>query len=297
MRYWYIAIAVLAVLLLAVILWVLIRRRCARKRVCCRTDEEKCRDLNGTVGAWGFRYDLCQDIFYSRKDAWQRQAGYGRFYDEHAIAMGMVFECEPFCFVYGGRQYLFEVWKGQYGMSTGAEIGLYVSDEINEEHPEKLFYRSVPDEEMLSMRFVLRKQGRILMMREERHWWLTGFVLGEFSQPDELGMEIAIRFQDAGMQKAFCGAMLRAGYPCEEICSSGNRVYFRFLRPHTAQVRHGRLRVRLVQFKNRRNCRRYLHVTRCFTRTIDRVDYLGMCFPLLYRRIGRCSKIRRKRKA
>ncbi len=296
MKYLYIAAGILAVLLILLVIWVLVWRRRARCKVRERCDEEKCQDLNRAVGNFGFQYDICQDIFYSTKDAWQREMGYGRIYDEHAISMGMVFDCEPIYFSYNQKSYLLEFWKGQYGMSTGAEIGFYVSDEVGGEHPERLFYRCVSDEEMLQMRFVLRKKGRILVMREEKHWWLTGFVLGEFSQKEELGMEVSITFRDCQMRNAFYEALLRAGYKKENICLNGCRVRFSFTKPCHACPKHCRLRVWWVQWKNKRNCRRYRRVTGCFVRTIDRVDYLGMCFPWLYRLLGRFSRIPCKKK-
>lgn len=221
MKYLYIAAGILAVLIILLVIWVICFRRHARCKVRLRCDEEKCRDLNRAIGVFGFQYDICQDIFYSKKDAWQREMGYGKIYDEHAISMGMVFDCEPLYFSCNGRSYLIELWKGQYGMSTGAEIGFYVSDEEAGAHPERLFYRSVSDEEMLCMRFVLRKKGRILMIREEKHWWLTGFVLGEFSHKEELGMEISITFRDCQMRNAFYDALLAAGYRKENICVNG----------------------------------------------------------------------------
>ncbi len=296
MKYLYIAAGILAVLIILLVIWVICFRRHARCKVRLRCDEEKCRDLNRAIGVFGFQYDICQDIFYSKKDAWQREMGYGKIYDEHAISMGMVFDCEPLYFSCNGRSYLIELWKGQYGMSTGAEIGFYVSDEEAGAHPERLFYRSVSDEEMLCMRFVLRKKGRILMIREEKHWWLTGFVLGEFSHKEELGMEISITFRDFQMRNAFYDALLAAGYRKENICVNGASVRFSFTRPCHACPKHCRLRVWWVQWKNKRNCRRYRRVTRCFVRTIDKVDYLGMCFPWLYRLLGRCSRIPCKKK-
>lgn len=296
MKYLYIAAGILAALLVLLVIWLLVWRRHARCRVKERRDEEKCNDLNRAVAPFGFQYDICQDIFYSTRDAWQREMGYGKIYDEHAIAMGMVFDCEPLYFSCNGKSYLLELWKGQYGMSTGAEIGFYVSDEAGSGHPERLFYRCASDEEMLQMRFVLRKKGRILVMREERHWWLTGFVPGEFSHKEELGMEAAITFQDCQMRDAFYEALLRAGYRKDNIRLDGACVRFGFTKPCYAGPKHCRLRVWWVQWKNKRNCRRYRRVTGCFARTIDRVDYLGMCFPWLYRLLGRFSRIPRKKK-
>ncbi len=294
MKYIYIAAGILAALLILWIICMLIRRWRARCLVRTRTDEEKLKELNKAVMPFGFRYDICQDIFFSMQDAWQRKMGYGRIYDENAPGMNMVIDCEPLYFVYDGRSYMFELWKGQYGIATGAEAGLYVSDEVDTEHPQKLFYHSVADEEMLSMRFILRKKGRILMIRDEIHWWLTGFVLGEFSKPEELGMDVAVTFKNYRMRNAFYDSLLRAGYHKDNIFTSGMQVRFSFTRPHTKQPKHLKIRIRFIQFMNKRNCRRYLKITGCFVRTIDRLDYLGMCFPGLYRMLGAFSRVPQK---
>ncbi len=291
MKYLYIVLGILAVLLLIWIICTLIRRWRVRCIIKIRTDEEKCRDLDNIIMPFGFKYDICQDIFFSTKDAWQRNMGYGRIYDEQAIRLNMIFDCEPLYFEYDRRSYMIELWKGQYGITTGGEIGFYVCDEINRENPEKLFYRSVSDEEMLSMRFTLRKNGRIIMIRDEKHWWVTGFSLGEYSKPNELSMEITIVFQDCRMRNAFYNALLDAGYHKNNICLNGMSVRFCFSKPCTKQPKHCKLRVCWVNRMNRKNCKRYLRVARCYTRTIDRLDYLRMCFPGLYRMICNLSRI------
>lgn len=296
MKYFYIVMGVLLALLILGILLVQFRRWRARKLVRSRSDEEKYRDLNDAIGPFGFQYDICQELFYAMKNGWQREMGYSRIYDDNAIRLGMVIDSEPFYFKYGGRNYLLEIWKGQYGLTTGAEIGLYVSDEESKE-PEKLFYQSVTDAEMVGMRFVLRKGDRILMIRDEKHWWLTGFLLGEFSRPEELEMDVAITFADYRMRNAFYDAMLDAGYSNNEIYVDGAQVRFVFAKPRTIQPKHWKIRVRFAQWLNKRFCKKYFRATGWFTRTLDRVDYLGMCFPFLYRMLGRLSRQKKKRKA
>lgn len=291
MMYFYIVGGMFAIVLFLLLIWVFTFRFRARYMVKRRTDAEKCSDLNKAIDPFGFQYDINQDIFYAKRDAWQRNMGYGRIYDVNAINANMVIDCESIYFVYNNRSYMLEIWKGQYGISTGAEIGLYVTDEIDREHPERLFYNSVTDSEMLPMRFVLRKEGRILMIRDEVHWWLTGFVLGEFSRTNELGMEVSIAFPDYQMRNAFCLAMVDAGYARESIYVSGLRVSFIFTRPHTKQPNHTRLRIRFTQWLNKGNCKRYHRLTKCFTRTIDKVDYIGMCFPGIYRLLGTLSRL------
>lgn len=291
MKYVYITAGAFVVLVLIWAIGLCFYRWRARCLVRKRTDEEKCRDLNSVILPFGFQYDICQDIFYSTKHAWQREVGYSRLYDEQAIAMNMVFHCEPIYFTCHNKSYLLELWKGQYGMAAGAEIGLYVSDEVDTEHPERLIYRSISDEEMPSMRFVLRKRRCILAIRDDIHWWLTGFVLGEFVWPWELRMEACVSFRDEQMQNAFYQALLRAGYPKDAVCINGSSVCFCFGCPYTKQPCHFFLRVRFIQWKNQRRCRKFQNVTRCFVRTLDKLDYLAMCFPRLYRMLVGMSRI------
>ncbi len=294
MRNLYIVIGILAVLVLLGILFVAFRRARAKRLVKRRSDEEKIGDLNNAISPFGFQYDICQDVFYAMRDGWQREMGYKKIYDENAIRLNMVIDCEPLYFTVDGKSYLLELWKGQYGMTTGGEIGFYVSDEVDAEHPEQLFYKSVADEEMPEMRFVLRKKGRILMIRDERHWWLTGFALGEFSKPEELGMEVSLSFPNPRMRNAVYDALLRIGYERENVFVDGLRLRFGFTRPRTEQPKHLKLRVRWVQWKNKRFCKKYFRVTKGFVRTIDRVDYLGMCFPRLYRMLGKLNRQKKR---
>ncbi|MBN1962231.1 MAG: DUF4474 domain-containing protein [Deltaproteobacteria bacterium] len=78
----------------------------------------------------GFCYSPEQDIIYSRMDAWQRKFGYAYSYDIAApITISAIIDCEPFFFHYNNKHWMIELWKGQYGLETGAEIGIYNSDE------------------------------------------------------------------------------------------------------------------------------------------------------------------------
>ncbi len=284
MKYVWIALAIVCLILILLCFCLYLRRRWARKQVCKRTDARKCLDLNSALEPFGFCYDMQKDIFCSNMHSWQRTLGYCRFYDENAPIMNMVIDCEPFYFRYNGYDWLIEVWKGQYGMSTGAEIGIYRTVAEPGREPRDLFYESIPDAERLPMSMVLKKQNRVLFERTDYHWWLTGFKLGEFSHREELSMFVKITFPNAEMRNAFCDALGAAGYTNQEIGVDRLTVCFCFDRPKTKQPkRHCRLMLWWIQRKNRKNCKRYWKVTNVFRRTIDRVDYIGFCFPGLYK--------------
>lgn len=179
----------------------------------------------------GFSYDPKQDIFYSIKKPWQKKFGYCRLYEEIAPLMNCIFECEPICFEYEGKKWLIEFWKGQYGMTTGCEIGVYTKD--SDSH--SMIYKAVGPEDNLLMSATLVKNGDVLFEREDRHWWLTGFVLGEYSEPEELTMHACIRLKTQDMCKAFVRELERIGYQDHRILYDGKTVCFVFSKPYSGQ--------------------------------------------------------------
>lgn len=278
-----------AAVLAGIFLYFRYRHRRARAQVQCRSDAQKLADINLALAPFGFAYDLEQDLFYARRDAWQKQMGYGTVYDTMAPVMSMVIDALPIYFEYRGRKWMVELWKGQYGITTGAETGVYVErDGETEENPRRVFYRAAFGDEELDIAMALYKKGRRLFMREGRHWWLTGFRLGEFSNPGELQLRVSIRFPDVRMQQAFVDGCIEAGILPEAAEAGTGSVVLAFggqgwSRRSPAE----RIVAACVQWNNRRNCRRYLRVTGGFDRTIDRLDYLRMEFPGLFQLIVR----------
>lgn len=74
----------------------------------------------------GFSYDPAQKILYSNLNGPQRFFGFCETIDVSAdpILSSSIF-CDPIYFYYNGREYLLELWKGQYGIMSGVEVGLY----------------------------------------------------------------------------------------------------------------------------------------------------------------------------
>ncbi len=297
MRIFYTVLIVLGILL---ILFLLTRLRMlyANRKVRNTDAETKIRKLNTALDAFGFQYDELNDAICSGMYPWQREMGYCTAYDKHAFAMYMVFDCEPIYFTYNGARYLLEVWKGQYGCTTGAEIGLYVNRSDDwEKSPEELFYECVEDEERLPMTYTLYKNGQKIQERSAVHWWLTGFEVGMFSDKSELTMEIGIAFPNAAMCSTFCEGLLQIGYDRQTIYVEHNRVYFRFDRPYSLQpTACGKWCSRRVMRRNRRNCKLYFKVSGKYNTTLDRISYIGYSYPLLYRTLIRLGMKTGKRK-
>ena len=123
--YFFIGFLLLLVLCLGFCFW---RRRRAIKKVCCMSCREKQDLLDTILEPFGYYYVCDQDLISTRNDAWQRQAGYRALFDKAALRLHIVFDALPIYFNHCGRTWLIELWKGQYGINTGAEVGIYQAD-------------------------------------------------------------------------------------------------------------------------------------------------------------------------
>jgi hypothetical protein len=210
------------------------------------------------VNDLGYGYDSEQDIFYSTLDAWQRKYGYCRLYDESSALSGMIVDCEPITFDYKGKHWLIEFWKGQYDMAMGFEIGVYNTTHAMLSIPDVFngsFYESAKDDELLHMYGALYKNRAKLFQREDKHWWLTAFKVGEFAEPSELALDIRIEFPESAMRDAFERGLIQAGYRSWDYDVSGRTVSLLFEKPKTAQpyTRTKELES-VIQWKNKALC-------------------------------------------
>jgi len=227
---------------------------------------------------------------------WQRELGYCRLYDEASAALSMIIDCEPIRFEYNGQKWMIEFWKGQYGMTSGAEVGIYYTDGPDLNIPgifNGTFYYCAKDEDRINMAFVLRKNGNLLFTRTGYHWWLTGFKLGEFSNPSELSMDITLDLFDRQMANAFVEALKKAGYSENEYGVQGKRVYVSFTKPHTSQPL---TRTAFTEFIMQRNnesfCDAYNRLTEDYTDTIDKLEIVRNESPNMYNQILNMGKPR-----
>lgn len=250
-------------------------------------------ELDGIIERAGYSYDPLQDIFYSTMNPWQRNVGYCRLYDEAAAPLGMIMDCEPVYFEYDNRKWMISFWKGQYDMVTGGEIGVYTGG-LCLNIPGIFygtFYHSVDDQERLQMSYVLKKNDKPLFTREGRHWWLTGFKLGEFSEPDELTMEINLTFEKEAMRDAFLAGFRKTGYKNKEFTVDGNTVSFIFDKPRSRQP-FTRIKEtdKVIQGKNQLLCQMYQEITAQGDTILEKFKLIEEQAPELYAKVLRVGK-------
>ncbi|NBH82551.1 DUF4474 domain-containing protein [bacterium C-53] len=272
-----------------------------RKKIICKIRsmcmEEKCQMLEELIQPFGYSYVLSQDIFTSNRNAWQREFGYCALYDKAAPNFQMVFDSLPVYFDYNDRTWLIEFWKGQYGINTGCEIGVYYADRIlNEEERKYTIFQSVEDGDMLPLSFVFFRQQAPIAALGCRHWWLTAFLMGCYSRPSELTMQVCITFPCAAMAEAFIYGLEKAGYPRESIHACCNTVTFSFAQAPAACGFFRKIRICIAQWCNRFWCRIYLFVTRPFCLSVDKILYLYNYLPFAFRRMFRLRRFKKHRR-
>lgn len=276
-------------LLLLPPLWLLLRQRIAYHKTKAMSPGQKLALLKELLSPFGYCYLPVQDAISTTNDAWQKEAGYTTLYDRTALNLNMYFDALPIYFDYRGQTWLIEFWKGQYGITSGAEVGIYHTDKIlSSEERSKAIFHAVSEEEYLPVSLTLLRRGKIICIHQKRTWWLTVFLTGMFSDPRQLTTQITLTFPNHSMEQTFFRALLQSSLPRECYHVRGNRVHVQFKTvPDPASGKNHpllyRLHVLIVQAQNRMNCGLFNLLTRPFTDTMDKILYLYALLPFTIR--------------
>ena len=152
----------------------------------------------------GFLYSKSEDIFYSVADAWQRNFGYCNEYDKVADKY-LNIDTLKFYFQYNDFTWRIQLWKGDYGISTGCEIGVYYAEGNADDNA---FYDAVKWDDMLEMSSYLKYNNEIMFRRNPvETWWLTAFRFDGCKDPEKLTMGMTINFKNRTMRDEFINSV------------------------------------------------------------------------------------------
>lgn len=163
-------------------------------------------DDNGMFGI-GFNMNLSEMLVYATVNCWMRNFGFCYLYDVIASSMPVFFNYNTrrLKFEYNGLEYMIQIWKGNYTVSNGGEVGIYCRDKSKFGS----YYDSANDDQMLEMSMQILHGDKVLVNKPlQRHWWLNGFNLGtRLYLPESLTMKFSIVMTDEEMLNAFCEAI------------------------------------------------------------------------------------------
>ncbi len=289
-----IVLCVLVVLLLLVCIYWIVKSCRIRKRLRCMTELEKAKKLSALTEPFGFVYEPREDVFVSTIDAWQRSSGYEALFDMLAPKFNMIFDHYPIYFDYQDKTWLVEFWKGQYGINTGAEVGVYHANRLIPKGQRKLVhYNAVSNDEMPLIGMCLERKERKLFSEKQYHWWLAAFRMGLFSQPQELKMYANLYFESPSMAQAFETGLQEADVPIESYHIRGQRVSV-VLDEGKPYGKAAAFYRKIIQAVNRMYCMLYHFVTYPYKKTTDRMLFLYWQLPGCFRHMLRLHAFGRK---
>ncbi len=169
------------------------------------TETGECSNVgtDGIVGS-GFNLDLSDMMVYATIDSWMRNFGFCLFYDIAASSMPVFFNYRTrrFKFDYNGLEYMIQVWKGNYTVANGGEVGVYCRDSSKFGS----YYDCANNEQMLNISMQILHGEKILVDEGPMmHWWVNGFNLSDrMYLPESLTMKFSIEMTDEEMLNAFC---------------------------------------------------------------------------------------------
>lgn len=304
MKYLYYLIPAAIILFLIITALILyLRKRRIVKKIRAMTTLEKTTLINNLIEPVGYIYEPTQDIFATRLNAPQKLFGYNTFYDLSAAYFNMVFDYETIYFDYGDRTWLIEMWKGQYGINSGCELGVYYADSlVAEDDYKKTHFHAVNEEDVLDISLLLNRTEKNLSFLKTRlgylkyhHWWLTIFKMGVFSRPSDLIVNTSIRFKTYPMLYSFLDSFETTMSPDTEYRLNGLNVYFTFKKSLRKYPLFKRIVRRIALTFCHLYCILFNFATNSFENTGDKILYIYYFLPFTLRLIFRPQKKDRKK--
>ena len=164
------------------------------------------KDDSGMLGI-GFNFSLSEMVLYATVECWMRDFGFCLLYDVAATLMPVIYRYNTrrFKFDYDGLQWMVQVWKGNYFVANGGEVGLY----CREPRPYGSYYDCAENDKMLPMEMQVCHGDKVLVNRPlKEHWWVNGFNLsGTMYLPETITLKFSMIMPDKEMLDAFCEAI------------------------------------------------------------------------------------------
>ena len=175
--------------------------------------------------SYQYSYDYGGYYYANDKMSWQENFGFARIYDYVAPYIGMEYDYVRVFFTYDEEDFMVQLWKGQYGVLYGGEIGVYNRDADGLDTSQFTFYNAASKRYWPTMDMSvyhqekegdLPKDYKLLFKRPtDKYWWCTGFVPGtlrQYEPADELRIEATLTFNDAYMASLFADGLRNCGF-------------------------------------------------------------------------------------
>ncbi len=172
----------------------------------------------------GFNTNAYEQLVYAPMYCWMRDFGFCIEYDFLCYLLPVYrYNTRRFKFDYAGKEWMVQIWKGNYLITNGGEVGMY----NREAGSFGSFYNVITDEERVNMTLQISHGDEMLVnIGETTHWWVNGFKLANrLYSPRSLDMKFSLELYDEEMVKAFCEAVDKNIHHDVTYTVEGNKVF------------------------------------------------------------------------
>lgn len=180
-------------------------------------------DLNfSKINLASYKFNPDGNFYYTDdKECWQKNFGFNEVYDAFAPVTMMYYDTVRTTFEYGGKEWMIQTWKGQYGvMFVGGEVGVYTrplgsigSHFVCADKEDWLYMETA----FMWDEYKTDEYRAVFNREYDKYWWATGFVVG-FPNGSlrktltEFRLVTHITFKDTEMAEAFCKSFEANGF-------------------------------------------------------------------------------------
>lgn len=160
------------------------------------------------IGGTGFNSNVKDLYIYAPMYCWMRKCGFCFEYDLLCYVLPNFlynYRTRRIKFDYAGKEWMIQMWKGNYLVTNGGEVGIY----YREPGSIGTYYDVVSDEDRLPMSLkIMHGYDTLIDIPETLHWWVNGFKMGKrMYSPHSLTLISTIQFKDEEMLQAFLGGV------------------------------------------------------------------------------------------
>ena len=156
----------------------------------------------------GYNFNIYEMMVYTTVDCWMRNFGFCVMYDILANSMPVSYSyiTRRFRFEYDGLEWMIQIWKGNYFISNGAEVGLYSRQPGSSIGS---YYNCASEEQEIPMSLQVLVGDKVIVNRDlQKHWWISGFHLSNRRYlPSAMTLKSTIVMPDEEMRDAFTAAI------------------------------------------------------------------------------------------
>lgn len=172
-----------------------------------------------------FQYDYDNNCYYANdKKSWQKDFGFMRIYDMLAPYAGMEYDYIRVFFTFENKDFMLQLWKGQYVAYYGCEVGLYNKEHDGKPVSDFTLFNAVEDAKYwptmdVSLYHQVEENSDeyefVFKRPTDKYWWCTGFYEGELRQKepaDELRVVSTLTMMNEEMAALLSEGLEKCGF-------------------------------------------------------------------------------------